>query len=777
MCVCFRAGMEMEWKKAQSIEISVDLVSAAKRQLQFLAAVDRKRWLYEGRGLERAITRYNTCWLPLLAKHSESPLCEGPLVVPFDCEWIWHCHRLNPVVYKSDCEEFYGRILDNSNVVSTVGGTLMKSSEDIWKNLYPDEPYELDLADALNDNSNVKQLGGEKCTMYDLVSAVQRQSPFFYQVSRLHMNNENYLEGAVARYKGFLHLIKRNKERFIKSFSVPTYDIDLIWHTHQLHPVSYCKELVAVMGKVLEHDDSDSDRTKGQKLDVGFSGTTKNWEELYGSRYWRAGAMYKGSNPLPVRTTPYSGFLTEEMATSDGSQSITLPEMKVVEVMLEFVDVRNLPEGHKGSLLVFFSKTQPDAIFNAKRSLTILTESGDKQVASFNCEPTGHLILELMSCIPSSLPVLKSYKTMGSCSIHLEHLLAPGSCPMVEKWVELVPSSNRTESKQIGLRVAVSVTTPTPTTHVLRMIRTQPFMKSSCLFPRPGRNQLAKSWTRFVNEAGDSIISLKIRGFKKFKGKKTIVRRKLVGIMQSGETCLLAEFADSKWAFVNSPWFLKFPNSKEDDGHLLELFGPQNVRLFSGGRLDYESTDCLKHKHKNELESHLMTAVEFSAEHPYGRAVALLDMKSGTVKVKDEWFLLPAIILSFMLSNVLITEMHANVRVHTKEAQHSIKEINLKGMDGRTTTDSGGCGGCGGGGCGNMASCGGCGGGCGSGCGGMAKNGGCGGCGGGCGGMAKNGGCGGCGSGGCGGSCGNKLADADGEADQSIIQGNEILVA
>lgn len=41
--------------------------------------------------------RYNACWLPLLAKHSESQITKGPLVIPLDCEWIWHCHRLNPV--------------------------------------------------------------------------------------------------------------------------------------------------------------------------------------------------------------------------------------------------------------------------------------------------------------------------------------------------------------------------------------------------------------------------------------------------------------------------------------------------------------------------------------------------------------------------------------------------------------------------------------------------------------------------------------------------------
>lgn len=52
---------ELEWTKAQSIGISVDLVAAAKKQLQFLAAVDRNRYLYEGPALQRAIYRYSIC--------------------------------------------------------------------------------------------------------------------------------------------------------------------------------------------------------------------------------------------------------------------------------------------------------------------------------------------------------------------------------------------------------------------------------------------------------------------------------------------------------------------------------------------------------------------------------------------------------------------------------------------------------------------------------------------------------------------------------------------
>lgn len=154
------------------------------------------------------------------------------------------------------------------------------------------------------------------------------------QVSRPHMNNDIFLKGALARYKGFLHLIRFNRENSLKRFCVPTYDIDLIWHSHQLHPVSYCKDLNELIGKMLEHDDTDSDRTKGMKLDVGFSGTTEQWEETFGRRYWRAGAMYKGSNPTPVTNTPFSSnMINKQTADSNEYEKvIQLPEVKCVEV-------------------------------------------------------------------------------------------------------------------------------------------------------------------------------------------------------------------------------------------------------------------------------------------------------------------------------------------------------------------------------------------------------------------------------------------------------------
>lgn len=659
------AEQEIEWAEAQKIVISEDLVAVAKHQLQFLAAVDRHRWLYEGPALQRAIYRYNICWLPMLAKHLESQISEGPLVIPLDCEWIWHCHRLNPVQYKNDCEELYGRILDNYNVVSSVQGTSKCQTEEIWNNLYPGEPYQIDLTSACSDDILEKFSKAEKCTKYDLISAVKRQSPFFYQVSAPHMGNDLFLEGAVARYKGFLHLIKRNWEKSVKRFCVPTYDIDLIWHSHQLHPISYCKDMSEALGKVLEHDDMDSDRTKGKKLDVGFSGTTKQWEETFGTRYWRAGAMNRGNAPSPIMNTPFrSNIMNKKLdATNDYRKIIQLPEVKVVEVQLEIVGVRNLPEGHKGNLLVSFSKKQPDIFFNTKRSLSILSESNQKQVASFSCEPTGELLFELISRSPSNLPLSKSSKPMGSTLLSLQEFLSPVSKLSVEKWFELKPS---TSSKPICLRIAVSFTVPSVAPYVLQLVRSRPSSKSSCLFPLPGRTQQAKSWTRVFDETDTEITSLQMRDSTKEKERNNCALRKEVfGITKSGETRTLAEFVGKTWSLMESQWSFQLGKKSSKGDHLFELIGNKVVKLYSGRKLDYEPKHCERKRSENDF----MTAVEFSAEDPYGKAVALFDLKFGFLKVKEEWMVLPGILLGFILSDILRKEGYDGFTVNEENVE------------------------------------------------------------------------------------------------------------
>jgi hypothetical protein len=74
--------------------------------------------------------------------------------------------------------------------------------------------------------------------------------------------------------------------------------------------------MVKLLRKVLEHDDTDADRSEGKKLDVGFTETTEQFESTFGVRYWKAGCMYRGNMPSPVTSTPQI-FSTEVGTGSD----------------------------------------------------------------------------------------------------------------------------------------------------------------------------------------------------------------------------------------------------------------------------------------------------------------------------------------------------------------------------------------------------------------------------------------------------------------------------
>lgn len=179
-------------------------------------------------------------------------------------------------------------------------------------------------------------------------------------------------------------------------------------------------------------------------------------------------------------------------------------------MLLEFVEVRNLPEGHKGNLSVSYRKTQPDILFDATRELTILSESKVKQVASFQCEPTGELLFELVSRSPTSLPLTRALKTLGTTSFSLQDLLLPVSNLSAEIWLDLVPSSGNVSLKPIRLRVSVSCTVPVPTEQVLHVVRSRQ-LKTSCFFPLPGKYKDAKSRMHVIDETGTKLISLQVR--------------------------------------------------------------------------------------------------------------------------------------------------------------------------------------------------------------------------------------------------------------------------
>ncbi|KAJ6867840.1 hypothetical protein NC651_033008 [Populus alba x Populus x berolinensis] len=220
---------EFEWLKAQKIEITVDLLAAAKQQLQFLAAVDKNRWLYDA---------------------------------------------------------------------------CLFSPSMIWNNASYSEMVEKE-ASCMKTFVFLVSLG---------LYGISKTSHHNKSVPRPHMNNDIFLQGAIARYKGFLHIIKRNWEKSINCFFVYQLTTLILSGTHTSCILFLTVKMrVKHLARILAHDDMDSDRSKGKKLDVGFFGTTRHWEETFGRRYWKAGAMYRGSDPSPLTTIPFQSNILSKV--------------------------------------------------------------------------------------------------------------------------------------------------------------------------------------------------------------------------------------------------------------------------------------------------------------------------------------------------------------------------------------------------------------------------------------------------------------------------------
>ena len=201
--------------------------------------------LYTGPVIKNAIRRYETLWLPLAFHEAEQKSkyekteSSGILAAPLDIAWVWHVHMLAPHYYEKDCVNIVSELVDHVPLNSGQREEGLEEAKRVWKAMYPSEPFDVDLTEPPTVVTEHKSR-----VQYNLEEACYRQSKFFYQVSLPRYDDEKFLKKAVGRYEHHLQLSTQNLEVFM----VPCYDIDLIWHAHQLHPFNYKQKTTELLG-------------------------------------------------------------------------------------------------------------------------------------------------------------------------------------------------------------------------------------------------------------------------------------------------------------------------------------------------------------------------------------------------------------------------------------------------------------------------------------------------------------------------------------------------
>ena len=276
-------GSELSKVKIPS---KLNLVESAQAEYDFLRLIDEHPVLYCENVLRNAVYRYENYWLPLALKYNEL------LPAPLDIEWVWHCHILNPIAYQNDCIKLVGQVINHAPMYLTA--EKISTSKKYWTKIYKDIPFEVDLT---NPNPSIISTEPFKCS-YDIVAASTRQRVFNYNSSLVHFRDIKFLKNAVKRYWTMLIIKRDNPNTFI----VPCYDNDLIWHTHQQHVLLYHSDMKSIIGNILDHNDSISDRSPDSELTTNSAVTKKLWKK-YNRSFSVSGAMYRGEPPLPNFST------------------------------------------------------------------------------------------------------------------------------------------------------------------------------------------------------------------------------------------------------------------------------------------------------------------------------------------------------------------------------------------------------------------------------------------------------------------------------------------
>ena len=116
----------------------------------------------------------------------------------------------------------------------------------------------------------------------DLVGAVVRQGTFISKMQDFDWIHSpapwQHVKSAVGRYLGFFEVMRQHPDKV----AVPTFDVDLIWHTHQLSPKQYYDFSLKYCNNVfIDHDDKIADGA----LTDSFGWTCKEYAKITGLPY------------------------------------------------------------------------------------------------------------------------------------------------------------------------------------------------------------------------------------------------------------------------------------------------------------------------------------------------------------------------------------------------------------------------------------------------------------------------------------------------------------
>ncbi|KAF2843787.1 hypothetical protein M501DRAFT_967571 [Patellaria atrata CBS 101060] len=217
---------------------------------------------------------------------------------PLDVLMVWHSFLLNTGrfkkmnfnrnLYKINFPwEHIHNAIDNSKWEYTLLGTartnfttLTGLQQDLYSALETD-PTAVPRTLVETVRLSPTPTTADQSLVNDLASMVARQTSFIDKMDRHLWIRSPAFAGTMARsltrYSRFLTLFRL----YPGTMLVPTLDIDIAWHTHQLTPSLYLSATQALCGRFINHDDSIAETG----LSTGLADTKRVYRERFCEDY------------------------------------------------------------------------------------------------------------------------------------------------------------------------------------------------------------------------------------------------------------------------------------------------------------------------------------------------------------------------------------------------------------------------------------------------------------------------------------------------------------
>jgi hypothetical protein len=249
------------------------------------------------RVLQAAEDRY-VLYLELLLSLTDTPTNSLPLP-PWDVALVLHAHLLSPNFIKDFSTPLYAPLVGRLDLQLFRYASRLQNlrfgdenSGKIWSSMYPGIPFQIfeiteDIYRGRNPffarlislpPSQSSQPSSSRFSL-NLAEAVTRQWEFSRKITDLYPQDPvgmEILNFIKTRYIKFMNLM-RDSQQVI----VPTLEIDLFWHTHQLSSVNYDRWCWKHFGRRIQHDDT---MAEGPLTD-GLRFTKQAWMESYYDDY------------------------------------------------------------------------------------------------------------------------------------------------------------------------------------------------------------------------------------------------------------------------------------------------------------------------------------------------------------------------------------------------------------------------------------------------------------------------------------------------------------